>query len=372
MNYFSIRNLLLMLFLFSSLLPLMGQAGGLAAYTDYLRRFYIFDKGEIKLIEEQAPKSFKVGGSCVAYVDYADNFKIYQNGEVKTLEIGSVRNYEVTEYLVAYSMTDMLKVYDDGKVKTLSPNTKEFYIGDSLVVFYDYYFNSINAYYKGKIFSQRLRWVGNTIQKIAAGPNITALITAEDRNFWIFYQGERHLINQLVEDVDFKVGQDIVAYMDQPTRTFKAFYKGEIYDIEDFQPTSYWMGRGRIVYIDQVGNFKTFYDGKIATIASYEPVFYKVRDSLIVYQELDRFKCYYGDNIYEIAPYLPDHYEFSRNVVAYMDRNRVVQIFREGKTEKVDYGGDAMINDFKLMRDVILVNVGVNKNVIYYKGKIYQ
>ena len=105
------------LFLASYLYALacISQNGGLAAYVDFRNRFYIFDKGEKKLVEEQKPRSFKVGGTCVAYVDYADNFKIYQNGEVKKLEIGSVRNYVATEFLVAYSMTDILKVYDKGK-----------------------------------------------------------------------------------------------------------------------------------------------------------------------------------------------------------------------------------------------------------------
>lgn len=362
------------LFLFSVLFTLigLGQNGGLAAYLDFRNRFYVFDKGEKKLLEEQAIKSYKVGGTCVAYVDYADNFKIYENGEVKKIEIGSVRNYVVTEFLVAYSMTDILKVYDQGKVQVLSANTKEFSIGDSLIVYYDYYYNSINAYYNGKIYSKRLRWVGSKISKIASGSNIAALITAEDRNFWIFYKGETHLINEFVDDVDFKVGQDIVAYMDNNSRTFKAFYKGQIYDVENFQPKSYWMGRGRIVYVDVVGNFKTFYKGKIATIASYEPLMYQVKDSMIVYQEMDRFKCFYNEKVYEIAPFLPEKFDFQRDLVVYMDRASHIQIFSNGETNMLDYGGAAMMNDFQLLRDVVLFNVGVNKNIIYYKGKIYE
>ena len=38
------------------------------------------------------------------------------------------------------------------------------------------------------------------------------------------------------------------------------------------------------------------------------------------------------------------------------------QIFKNGETTMLEYGGAAMINDFQLLRDVILINVGTNKN----------
>lgn len=365
------KILVLLLAVVNSLIAL-AQGGGLAAFSDFRQRFYIFDHGVKKLIEEQQVKSFKVGGNCVAYVDYADNFKVYQNGEVKTLEIGSVRHYAVTNNLLAYSMTDILKVYDNGKVKVLSPNVKEFAIGDSLIVFFDYYFNTINGYYNEKIYSRRLRLVGETIQKIEAGHNIAALITAEDRNFWIFYRGEAEMINQFVEDVNFAVGRDIVAYMDQPTRTFKAYYRGNIYDIENFEPAQYKMGDARIVYVDAVGNFKTFYDEKIATILPIEPTFFEVKDSMIVFQELDRFKCFYNGQIYEVAPFIPEKFMFERDIIVYLDRTQNLQLFSKGETKLLQYGGGGMVNDFQLIRDVVIMNIGVNTNVIYWNGNFYE
>lgn len=349
-----------------------AQGGGLAAFVDFRQRFYVFDHGEKKMLEEQKVKSFKIGGNCVAYVDYADNFKVYQDGEVKKLEIGSVRNYAVTNNLLAYSMTDILKVYDNGKVKTLSSNVKDFAIGDSLIVYFDYYFNSVNGYYNGQVYSRRLRRIGETINKIEAGHNIAGLVTAEDRNFWIFYRGSATLINNFVEDVEFKTGRDIVAYMDHPTRTFKAYYHGEIYDVENFEPVSYEMGDARIVYIDAVGNFKTFYDGQIATILQAEPTFYQVKDSMVVFQELDRFKCFYESKIYEVTPYMPEKFQFERDLIVYLDRTKNLQLFSRGKTTMLQYGGEGMINDFQLVRDVIILNVGVNHNVIYWKGNFYE
>ena len=364
--------LAILIFLFLPVIDAYAQGGGMAAYVDFRKRFYVFDHGQKKLLEEQEVKSFKIGGNCVAYVDYADNFKVYFKGEVKKLEIGSVRNYAVTNNLLVYSMTDILKVFDNGTVKTLSPNVKDFAIGDSLVVYFDYYFNSINGYYQGKIYSKRLRLVGETIKKMSASHNIAGIITAEDRNFWVFYRGQSELINNFVEDVSFKVGRDIMAYMDHPTRTFKAYYQGEIYDIENFQPVSYDMGDGRIVYVDAVGNFKTFYDGQIATILPTPPTFYQVKDSMIVFQELDRFKCFYEGTIYEVAPYMPERFEFERGLIVYLDRTKNLQLFKDGETTLLQYGAPGMINEFTLVKDVIIMNIGVNKNVIYWNGNFYE
>ncbi len=363
-------------YLFTLLLStqILAQGGGFAAYVDFRQRFYVFDHGEKKLLEEQKVRSYKIGGNCVAYVDYADNFKVYMNGEVKELEIGSVRNYAVTNNLVAYSMVDILKVYDNGKVKMLSANVKEFSIGDSLIVFFDYYFNSINAYYNGKVHSSgRLRQIGERIQQIDVSHNIAGIITAEDRNFRIFYKGSTEMINQFVEEnVSFKAGRDIIAYMDQPTRTFKAYYQGEIYDVDNFKPELYKMGDARIVFIDNVGNFKTFYDGQIATILPNPPTFFQVKDSMIVYQELDRFKCFYKGEIHEIAPYIPEKYQFERDLIVYLDQTRNLQVYKNGESQLLQYGAQGMINDFQLVRDVVIINVGVNQNIIYWNGKIYE
>lgn len=363
---------LFLLSILAAIMELQAQGGGLAAYVDFRNRFYIFDHGSLKLMEEQKVKSFKVGGNCVAYVDYADNFKVYMNGEVKTLEIGSVHNYAVTNHLLAYSMTDILKIYDNGETRTLSANVRDFAIGDSLIVYFDYYFNTINGYYNGKVYSRKLRLVGETIKKMEAGHNIAGLITAEDRNFWIFYRGNANLVNQFVEDVNFRTGRDIVAYIDEPTRTFKAFYRGETYDVDNFKPLRYETGDARIVFIDAMGNFKTFYEGQVVTIMPVEPTFFKVKDSMIVYQELDRFKCFYNGIVYEVCPYIPSKYLFERDLIAYLDRTGNLQLFSKGESKILQYGGQGMINDFQLYRDVIVINDGVNHNIVVWKGKSYQ
>jgi len=372
MKYIYFKGVIFLLFLTLFIVAkTFAQGGGLGAYVDFRQRFYVFDHGVTKMIEQQQVKSFKIGGNCIAYEDYADNFKVYINGHVQTLEIGGIGSYEVTDNLVIYTITDVCKVFDNGKIVTLSASVRDFAIGDSLVMFFDYFYNTLNGYYNGVIYSRKLRLIGEMIQKIEAGDNIAGIVTSEDKNFWIFYNGSLQLITEFVDSVNFKAGRDIVAYMDEPTRTFKAYYQGEIYDVENFEPEMYEMGDARIVYIDNVGNFKTFYDCQIATILPIEPTFFEVKDSMIVFQELDRLKCFYEGKIYEVTPYIPERFEFERDIIVYLDRSRNLQVFRRGETKLIQYGGQNMINDFTLVRDVIILNIGVNKNVIYWKGKFY-
>ena len=55
---------LAVLFMLAPLTALVAQVGGLAAYSDYLRRFYVFDHGEKKMVEEQKVKSFNEVINC--------------------------------------------------------------------------------------------------------------------------------------------------------------------------------------------------------------------------------------------------------------------------------------------------------------------
>ncbi len=345
----------------------------LAAYTDFQDRFIVFDRGDKEILEYQEVKSFQIGANLVAYVDYADNFKVYHNGKVKTLEIGGVRNYKVTNYLLAYSMTDILKVYDNGKTKTLSNNTTEFVIGDSLIAFYDDYFVSLNAYYNGEIFTQNMRLLGETINKFRAGNNIAAVVTAVDQNFWVFYHGEVHKINDFVQQVNYKVGRDIMGFIDYPTNTFKAFYKGEIYDLEPIKPLSYQMGEELMAYIDQNNNFKVFENGQLATISTYPPDTFLVKDSIIVYRELNNLKAYYKGKIYEIENnFIPTEFMIGGYSLAYLDANQNIKVFQKGESKVVNYGSQFQVNDFDLINNVVIFNVGVNTTLIYYNDQLYE
>lgn len=358
--------------LLSAFLNLYGptaKAQNLGAYQDYLGKFYVFDSGISKKVEYNEVQSFKVGGICILYIDNLGHLKMYYKGKVSELEVGGVTNYFATDFLAAYAVYDKLVVVDQGKVRLLSNRTDAYVVQDSLIAFYDKNDEYLKVYYKGEIINLESGIAGRPIEKFKSGDNIVAYISSHTKNFKIFYHGKDTTIIPYVGRISFITGRDIVAYVDEQTQNFNVFYKDSIYQLEDFPPLSYQVGDGFLAYVDQRGEFKYFTNGKTRLISEYTPDSYIVQDYVVVYSENNYFKTFYKNQSYLIEPYMPTSYKIGWHTIAYVDINNHIWIFKDG--EKKFFTND-FVNTFDIYRDLIVMNVKVNRNIIYYKGKFYK
>jgi hypothetical protein len=360
---------ILSLFTLFNLININGTAQNLAAYQDYLGKFYIFDSGTSEKVEYNPVKSFKVGGICILYVDNLGHLKMYYKGKVTELEVGGVTDYYAKDFLAAYVVYDKLVVVDQGMVRLLSNRTDAYVVQDSLVAFYDKNDEYLKVYYKGEIIKIESGIAGRPIEKFKSGDNIVAYISSHSKNFKIFYHGKDTTIIPYVGRISFTAGRDIVAYVDEQAQNFNVFYKDSIYQLEDFPPMSYKVGDGFLAYVDQQGEFKFFKNGKTQLISEYRPDSYKVQDYVVVYTENNYFKTFYKNQSYLIEPYLPTSYKIGWHTIAYVDVNNHIWIFKDG--EKKFFTND-FVNTFDIYRDLIIMNVKVNRNIIYYKGKFYK
>ncbi len=354
------------LFCFAVLSDICSQH--LAAYLDYLERFFVFDRGITTQLEQYKVNSFQVGGNCMVYVDYGDDLKVYHRGEVRTLEHTAPTEYYVTDYLVGYSFYDVLKIFEDGKHKTLSTNVDRYIVEDSLIVFYDQVQKELKVYQNGKVITIEdglLQW---PIIKFFSGDNILAYVTSFDNKFKIYYRGQVHVIDDFVRETVFKAGRDIVAYMNITTYTFVVFYKGDFYELEAFAPKSFQVGDEMMAYVDMNDQFKLFENGELITISTFEPEFYILKDSMLVFSEDGFLKTWCDDEIYTIERYIPDQYRISERTIAYIDVNNRIKAFRRCKPEHISY---EMVNSLDMIRNLIIYNVGVNTTKIFYNGKVY-
>ena len=124
-------SILFLLFVFS------GFAQISAAYTDARGYFYVLDGNEFRHVEYQQIRSFKVGDGLLVYVDGLENLIAHFGGRKDTVEKYHVTNYFVSGSLLVYNMGKQLKVYDLGKIKRLSFSAESYFVGDSIVAFYD-------------------------------------------------------------------------------------------------------------------------------------------------------------------------------------------------------------------------------------------
>ena len=102
------------------------------------------------MLEMQRITSFDAGDNIVPYIDNRGNFKIYNGQNVDQISIQEV-NYKHSDYLVAWKIGSAIFSYDNGIKKMLTAFGGEFNVKDSLIVFQDTRFKTVNVLYKGEI-----------------------------------------------------------------------------------------------------------------------------------------------------------------------------------------------------------------------------
>ncbi len=347
--------------------PVFSQ--DLGAYTDYRDRFYIFDHGKSTKVEDVRVQSYDIGGECVLYINSQGNLKLYNDGTVSKLEPGGVTKYFATDHLAAYSIYEKLKVVENGEAVTLSTRCPVYQVEDSLIVYYDKNLESLRVYYDGESIDIESGLVGIPTNNLKSGDNIVAYISSRTKDFKVYYKGVNNTILQYVEGLKFKAGKDIVAFINSIDNSFQIFYRGDVIQLEDFPPKSFKMGDGFVAYIDDMNVFKVFYEGEVIEVASFVPDAYYIEDYLMLFTENNYFKIFYEGEIHEVEAWIPSLFKLDWNTVAYLDNSNRIWLFTKGEKK---YLVNELINSFDIYRDLILMNVKVNRNMIYYKGEFIE
>lgn len=342
---------------------LFGQH--LAAYTNFRGHLYVFDDGNKRPLEMQPVKEFHVGMRHIIYVDQQNRIKIYANGEVETLQARSivVDRFYATDYFTGFVTATLLNVFDGGEQKTLSFAHGPYSVGDSIIAFKDRNKFTFNAYYKGE--THFLDDAVN-VTEFKAGDNLVAFLNRQ-RRMTIFYDGDFFDMPGF-KTIDFKIGRNIVAFTEPDIPKFSVFHKGFIYDLEDFKPKRYKVGDDMVAYIDNNNRFKVYYDGHTEQVFSFAPDHFEVNDSIMMYTNNRQLYVYHKGKSHRLESFIPQTYALGMNIFVYLDENGRLKVFQDGKTQTVTF---EQVNDFKVYRDIVVFNIGVNDNKVYYKGKTY-
>lgn len=356
-----------LLLLFLSVFRL-SNSQDLGAYSDYRGHFFIFDHGKSIQAEDLQTQSFAIGGECVLYINNQGNLKMYKDGIVTKLEPGGITKYFATDHLAAYQIFDQLYVIIDNEPVLLSQRCPIFQVQDSLIVYYDNVSESLKIFYKDKVHQIESGLVGRPVSRLSSGDNIVAYISNRTRDFKVWYNGANHTIINYVDGISFKAGRDIVAYTKTNDNTFHAFYKGNDIQLEEFLPKSFVTGDGFVAYIDYTGTFKVFYEGVITTISNYNPDTYFASDNLMVYTEYNTLKVFNNGDVHELEGYVPKNYIFDWNTLVYLDNTNRIWVFSNGEKK---YLTNELIESFDVYRDLIILKVKMDRNLIYYKNQFY-
>lgn len=357
MKYFSLFIL--------SVFYLTASTQNIAAFSDYQKNFYVFDDGNIRQLEFQPVLSYKTGDKCIGYETNGNHFKVYNNHIDYDLS-SMVKSYKVTDNLVTYQVGTQLYVFENGNKRLLSKFVGNYLAGDSLVAFFDTELYFFQVYYNGNIITLEDGLLFENTSLFKIGSNILGYIDAF-QNFKVFYRGEVIELLQ-TKSVEGELGRNIMAYIDPITDFLQVFYKGEVIELETFRPVSYQVGYEKVAYVTDMDDFKLFDNGEVYTISSYKPEAYLLKDEMVVYEQQNQLRAFYNGEDYLVENYIPTSYKIHGSIIAYLDQNGYLNIFVNGEQKTLSY---EQINDYKVLRKLVIFNEGMNTTKVYYNGQIY-
>jgi hypothetical protein len=340
--------------------------GGIAAFNDYKDAFIVFDRGSFQQLDHMKVRSFKPGGTTLAYVDNSGEFQIYYNGKkYHQLYSTDMFSYFNTNYLVAYKVAQVLYVFEKGKSQIVSYYCNDYYLGDSILAYYDETEYNLGIYYKGSkmpIESSLL----SAPKTVRVGSNLVAYVN-QSGYFKIYYNGELKDVDNTTP-VSFESGRDIVAYVDGYQKYFHLFYKGQLAQVDVNLPESYKVGFGNMAYIDYDVNFRVFSNGATRRLISQRPDFYEVKGNMIIYGYNSEFRAFANGESQLIDDIMPKEYKLSNDGVAYLDINGMLKFYYQGKTNMVSHETPTK---YFIYNDVVLYLLGTNTWKVWWNGTNY-
>ncbi|RYD57042.1 MAG: hypothetical protein EOP56_09550 [Sphingobacteriales bacterium] len=342
------------------------MAQPLAVYTNMQNQVIVWDRGIMRKVDYLPPVEVKTGRTAIPYLDNSRSFKIYYKGGARTVNAGFTNEFVVSDNLIAFLNAKSLKVFDNGNIKDLSTFCTQYYMGDSVLMFFDGVRSEYKAYYNGTVYPIEGFLAGNPLEVVKVSDNIAAYDNYANQ-FRIFYHG--NIIEQ--EDYavsSFEVGRNTVAYVDI-NRQFKIFHNGKTYLTEEFPPSAFQVGDNVAAYVSNDGYFKVFYGDSVRSLGFFTPEF-RVADNMVTYRDPGGyFKVFYKGDIYTLESYYPEKTVVQYNSIAYVNRANILRLFTEGEIYDVT---NAELESWQLNYDVIKYQIGRNMFRIYYKGTEYS
>ncbi len=354
------------LVLLVALISFQASAQKMIPFIDFNQFFRTFENGAFRQIEFQRIEDFKAGDEVVAYYDNRGNLRIYDG--VKPVDVANINaDYAVSDHLVTWRIGEVFNLWDNGKMRTLTYRSGNYETKDSIVVFQDVRYNTINAYYNDEVI-QVTQMSGDLSWPTSIGENVFAY--RDNGDFYrIFWNGEIYDIDVWVGNIDFSAGTDIVSFNDPTMRTFAVFDKGELIDVEQQFVLSHKAGRGFVVYEDVNGNLIKFQDGKKTTLSNFGASFWEVKDDIVIWYENNFLFSQVGDVKVQVCNFKPTDYKIKNDVLSYRNIMGGVDAVIDGKVVNLTNQQDA---SYEIYGSSVLVGLFNSTFKVYWQGREYN
>jgi hypothetical protein len=362
-NFESMKKLAFILLLF---LTWNSHAQKVVPFVDFNYYFRTFENDNFRQLEFQRIREFKAGDDLVAYIDTKGNLRIYDGKERKDISNLNVQ-YKVSDHLLAYNIGATLNMWDEGKLSTLTYFGRNYEVKDSLIVFEDTRFNTLNVYWHKEIFNL-CTVVDDIYMPETIGENI--VVFKDNGNFYkVFYNGKIHDLGVWNGAIDFQAGTDILCFNDPTQRSFAIFENGQFLDVEQNFMGKYKSGRGFIVYEDLNGNLKMYKANETTELSNFSAKFWEVKDDLVVWGENSFVFAYQNGTKIQVSNYTPKDYLLKNNVFAFRNQMGGVSALIDGKVHEITNQPNA---EYEIYGNLVLVKLFNNSYIVFKNGRKYE
>jgi hypothetical protein len=332
---------------------------------DFNNYFRSFQDGFFRQIEFQPITEFKAGDDLVAYMNSRGDLMLYDGVKPERMA-NMTTEYEVSDHLMTWKIGPTLNMWDDGFKMTLTYNARNYWVKDSIIVYEDLRFNSVNAYYNGKVY-ELYKSVGEVDSPDFIGENIVAF--RDNGNFnKVFWRGNIYDLDVWHNRFKFEGGTDMIAFNDPINGTFAIFEKGKFLDVEEFHVTKYKVGRGFVIYESRNGDLMYYGNGVKKQISNFGATNWEVKDDVVIWMENNFMYAYVKETKYEVARYKPESYMIKNDVIVYRDMMGGVTALVGGEQKVIT---TQMNSEFTIYGSSVLVELFNRSYIVLSKGKLY-
>jgi hypothetical protein len=337
-----------------------------APFIDYNRFFKTFYNNSFRQLEFQPIQSFEGSDVYTVYVDYRGDFKLYDGQNVQLIT-NQIINYKLSDGQLAWKVGSALYNYDKNTKNLLTVFGDRFVVSDSLVVYEDTRFNSINYRYLGQT-NALFQSTGDLRFPTQIGDNI--LVYRENGDFIKFlWRGKTFDYNVYSRDINFECGMDIIAFNDPLNQTFTIFDKGEFVDVEMQFAKRYEAGRGFVVYEDQQGNLWMYKNHEKTMLSTYSANFWDVKDDLVVWEENSMIYTFYNNEKVKVVNYKPADYKLKNSTYVFRNSMGGISAFSKGKVVEITKQTQS---SYEIYGNTILVELFNKSFLVYSDGGIFE
>ena len=266
-----------------------------------------------------------------AYEDFRKYFYVLENGMPHQLESQPVKSYSVSGESVVYvdNATNLKGYYHGEKFDLGEGNNLQFNSSRKLITYQRD--QVLYVFDNGK--SKRLT---SFLKEYAVGDEIVVFKEDNLDILKAYYNGEIYdLEYTLVSKLgNYKVGDNSVAFING-SHYLKVFDNGEVLELEQWEPTDFVCGRNMVAYVDgSTQNLKLYTNGKVLKLENFPPVSMQMGDSVFAYvSDENAFKVYTNGKLLKVESYVPDYYKVKDNICAFFTENKLQIMFNGTRYE---------------------------------------